>query len=194
MAARSEGHLVSSTPLWVPLVVAGIGVAGTLVAGIAGTLIAQRWANQRDDKTWAREREREQERWRREDEARTFEHRREAFEECYQAIKALANERMTTATASTARQSCPSTGTRMRSQSSTSRELCRSDLVQSCGPCVHRRMFMGHAHEVRRPGRPRVLCTPAEVRRRRVRHAGAHAPGAIGARGRPRSAATRLSL
>jgi hypothetical protein len=81
---------VSTTPLWVPLVVAGVGVAGTLIAGIAGTLIAQRWANQRDDKTWARERAREHERWRREDEARTFEHRREAFEECYQAVKALA--------------------------------------------------------------------------------------------------------
>jgi hypothetical protein len=81
---------VSTTPLWVPLVVAGIGVAGTLAAGIAGTLIAQRWANQRDDKTWAREREREHERWRREDEARTFEHRRQVFEEFYQAVTALA--------------------------------------------------------------------------------------------------------
>jgi hypothetical protein len=40
---------VSTTPLWVPLVVAG--VAGTMIAGIGGTLIAQRWANQRDDKT-----------------------------------------------------------------------------------------------------------------------------------------------
>ena len=79
----------STTPLWVPLLVAAIGVAGTLIAGIAGTLIAQRWSNQRDNKAWAREREREQERWHREDEARTFEHRREAFEECYQAIKAL---------------------------------------------------------------------------------------------------------
>jgi len=81
---------VSTTPLWVPIVVAAIGVAGTLIAGIAGTLVAQRWADRRDDKTWARERLREQERWRREDEARTFEHRREAFEECYQAVKALA--------------------------------------------------------------------------------------------------------
>lgn len=81
---------MSATPLWVPLVVAGIGVAGTLTAGIAGALVAQRWANQRDDKTWAREREREQERWRREDEARTFEHRREAFEDFYRAVKALA--------------------------------------------------------------------------------------------------------
>jgi hypothetical protein len=80
----------STTPLWVPLVVAGIGVAGTLIAGIAGTLIAQRWANQRDDKTGARDRDREQERWRREDEARTFEHRRQVIEEFYQAVKALA--------------------------------------------------------------------------------------------------------
>jgi hypothetical protein len=86
LASASAG----TTPLWVPLLIAAIGVAGTLIAGISGTLIAQRWADQRDDKTWAREREREQERWRRKDEARTFEHRREAFEECYQAVKALA--------------------------------------------------------------------------------------------------------
>lgn len=81
---------MSTTPLWVPIVVAGIGVAGTLTAGIAGGLITQRWADRRDDKTWQRERLREQERWLREDEGRTFEHRREAFEECYQAVKALA--------------------------------------------------------------------------------------------------------
>ncbi len=80
---------MSTTPLWVPIVVAGIGVAGTLTAGIAGGLITQRWADRRDDKTWQRERLREQERWLREDEGRTFEHRREAFEECYQAVKAL---------------------------------------------------------------------------------------------------------
>lgn len=73
-----------------PLVVAGIGVMGTLTAGIAGGVIAQRWANQREDKTWARERARERERWAREDEARTFEHRREVFEDFYQAVKALA--------------------------------------------------------------------------------------------------------
>jgi hypothetical protein len=81
---------MSTTPLWVPIVVAGIGVAGTLIAGIAGSLITQRWADRRDDKTRAHEAEREQERWRREDEARTFEHRREVFEDIYQAVKALA--------------------------------------------------------------------------------------------------------
>jgi hypothetical protein len=83
---------MSTTPLWVPLVVAGIGVLGTLAGGIAGGLLTQRWADRRDDKTWARERVREQERWRREDEARTFEHRREVFEDFYQAVKALARK------------------------------------------------------------------------------------------------------
>jgi len=81
---------VSSTPLWVPLVVAGIGVAGTLTAGIAGGLIAQRWSDRREVSAWAREREREHERWAREDEARTFEHRRQAYADFYQAVKALA--------------------------------------------------------------------------------------------------------
>lgn len=83
---------MSTAPLWVPIAVAGIGVAGTLTAGIAGGLLAQRWADRRDDKTWERERLREQMRWRREDEARTFEHRREVFEDFYQAVKALARK------------------------------------------------------------------------------------------------------
>jgi hypothetical protein len=88
--AGPHHECVSTTPLWVPLIVAGIGVAGTLVAGIAGGLIAQRWANAREDKAWARERAREQERWAREDQARTFEHRREVIEDFYDAVKALA--------------------------------------------------------------------------------------------------------
>lgn len=83
---------VSTTPLWVPLVVAGIGVVGTLTAGIAGGLITQRRADRRESATWARERERERERWAREDEARTFEQRREAFVEFYVAVKALAGK------------------------------------------------------------------------------------------------------
>lgn len=81
---------MSTTPLWVPLVVAGIGVAGTLTAGIAGGLITQRWADKHEDRAWARERERERERWAREDEARTFEHRREVFEDFYEAVRGLA--------------------------------------------------------------------------------------------------------
>lgn len=80
----------ATTPLWIPLFVAAIGVAGTLIAGIAGAVLAHRWADRRDDKTWAREREREHERWRREDEARTFDHRRDAYEDFYEGVKALA--------------------------------------------------------------------------------------------------------
>jgi hypothetical protein len=57
-----------------------------VTGGIAGGLITQRWANKREDKAWARERER----CAREDEARTFEHRREVFEDFYEAVKGLA--------------------------------------------------------------------------------------------------------
>jgi hypothetical protein len=83
---------VSSTPLWVPLVVAGIGVAGTLAGGVVGSALTQRRADRREEKAWAREREREHEQWVREDEARTFEHRREAYIEFYVAVKALARK------------------------------------------------------------------------------------------------------
>jgi hypothetical protein len=41
----------STKPLWVPLLVAAIGVAGTLIAGIAGTLIAQRLTIKRQLRT-----------------------------------------------------------------------------------------------------------------------------------------------
>ncbi|WP_143658738.1 hypothetical protein [Streptomyces sp. IMTB 2501] len=73
-----------------PLVVAGIGVAATLVAGTTSALITQRWADRRETVAWARERQRERERWAREDEARTFEHRRRSYVEFYEAVKALA--------------------------------------------------------------------------------------------------------
>jgi len=75
-----------TTPLWLPLASAGIAVVGTL----GGGLVTQRWSDRRDNKTWQRERAREQQRWVREDQARTFEHRREVFEDFYQAVKALA--------------------------------------------------------------------------------------------------------
>ena len=85
---RDCGHheRVSSTPLWVPLVVAGLAVLGTL----AGVLVTQRWSDRREASIWTRERQREQERWTREDMARTFEHRREAYVDFYVAVKVLA--------------------------------------------------------------------------------------------------------
>lgn len=81
---------MSSTPLWVPLVVAGIGVAGTATAGILGGLITQGRSDRREARAWEREREREREKWAREDEARTSEHRRQAYVEFYESVKALA--------------------------------------------------------------------------------------------------------
>ncbi|MDG4778692.1 hypothetical protein O7614_03400 [Micromonospora sp. WMMD961] len=78
------------TPLWVPLVVAVIGVLGTVAAGVAGVLITQRRSDRRDDKTWQRDRQRERERWAREDEDRTFEHRRESYVSFYESLKVMA--------------------------------------------------------------------------------------------------------
>jgi hypothetical protein len=77
---------MDTTPLWVPLVVAGMAVLGTLTAG----LLTQHWANRRESQAWTRERQRERERWDREDEARTFEHRRQTYADFYEAVKALA--------------------------------------------------------------------------------------------------------
>lgn len=81
---------VSSTPLWVPLVVAGMGVAGTLAGGVTGTVLTQRRADRREDAAWARQREREREQRVLEDQGRTFAHRREAYLDFYMAVKALA--------------------------------------------------------------------------------------------------------
>lgn len=39
---------VNTTPAWIPLVVAGLSVVGTLTVGFAGGLIAQRWTDRRD--------------------------------------------------------------------------------------------------------------------------------------------------
>jgi hypothetical protein len=50
----------------------------------------RRRADRREDKAWAREREREHALRTREDEARTFKHRREAYIDFYVAVKALA--------------------------------------------------------------------------------------------------------
>jgi hypothetical protein len=75
LVAYSHHGRVSSTPVWVPVVVAGLAVVGTL----AGVLVTQRWSDRREASAWTRERQREQERWAREDEARTFEHRRQAY-------------------------------------------------------------------------------------------------------------------
>ena len=78
------------TPLWVPIVVAVVGVVGTAAAGVGGVLLTQRHADRREHAAWERERERERERWAREDEMRTFEHRRTAYASFYETLKDMA--------------------------------------------------------------------------------------------------------
>ena len=64
---------MSSTPVWVPLVVAVVAVAGTLGAAF----FTRRWADRREDQRWTREREAEETRWQRERDERREEWARE---------------------------------------------------------------------------------------------------------------------
>jgi hypothetical protein len=76
---------VSTTPLWVPLVVAAFGLVSTVV----GIVVTQVMANRRERANWTRELERERQRWQCEDEALTFEHRRIAHVEFFEALRKM---------------------------------------------------------------------------------------------------------
>jgi hypothetical protein len=82
--------VIAATPLWVPILVAALGLLGTIGGTIGGVLLAQRRSDRRDDTNWNRERDRERERWAREDAARTFDHRREAYSDFYESLQAMA--------------------------------------------------------------------------------------------------------
>jgi hypothetical protein len=77
---------MNTTPLWVPLVVAGLGLVGTAVAGLGGVWLTQRRADRREDLIWQRQLQREQSQWTREDAMRTFENRREAYLNAYNSL------------------------------------------------------------------------------------------------------------
>ncbi len=77
------------TPLWVPILVAAMGLFGTVAAGVGGVLLTQRHTARREKVAYEREREREHERWARDDQARTFEHRREAYARFYEELSTL---------------------------------------------------------------------------------------------------------
>jgi hypothetical protein len=81
---------MSTTPLWVPLLVAGLGIVGTVAGTVSGVVLTQRQAARRDALSWDRERKREEQRWAREDLARTFEHRRDAYVEFYESLRDMA--------------------------------------------------------------------------------------------------------
>jgi len=74
-----------STPLWVSLVVAALGLVSTVV----GIVVTQIMANRRERASWQRDTDREEQRWRREDQTRTFEHRHVAYVEFYEALRAM---------------------------------------------------------------------------------------------------------
>jgi hypothetical protein len=73
---------VGTTPLWVTLIVATLGLVSTVV----GIVVTQIMANRRERESWQRETDRERERWAREDRARTFEHRRDAYAQFYYGL------------------------------------------------------------------------------------------------------------
>ena len=76
---------MGTTPLWVPLVVAGVAVIGTL----AGVVFTQVWNSRLEERRWARENDRLRETQAREDLNRTFEHRRAAYIEFQQEFDQL---------------------------------------------------------------------------------------------------------
>ncbi|KXX60281.1 hypothetical protein AZG88_38225 [Rhodococcus sp. LB1] len=73
------------TPLWVPLVVAAIG----LITTVTGVVVTQILANRRERASWNRDLQREQVRWTREDQRLTFEQRRTAYVEFYESLRRM---------------------------------------------------------------------------------------------------------
>ncbi|WP_433273998.1 hypothetical protein ACQPZA_24095 [Pseudonocardia xinjiangensis] len=78
---------MNSLPIWVPLIVAGLGVLGTVVGTLAGVLVTQRRSDRRERESWERERVRERELWVRDDMLRTFEQRRDAYADFYSSLR-----------------------------------------------------------------------------------------------------------
>ena len=54
----SASGYMSPTPLWVPLLVAGLGIVGTVAGTVSGVVLPRRKADQRDSLSWDRERKR----------------------------------------------------------------------------------------------------------------------------------------
>ena len=78
---------MNSTPLWLPLAVAGIGLLATIIGTVTGVLIAQRRSDLREREAWQRERDRERQLWAREDALRNFEQRRDTYVSFYETLR-----------------------------------------------------------------------------------------------------------
>src|ERR1700754_3312511 len=79
---------MNTTPLQVPLFVAGLGLIGTAFGALGGAWLTHRRADMREELDWNRDLEREQARWACEGTARTFEYRRKVGVNFYQAAAA----------------------------------------------------------------------------------------------------------
>jgi hypothetical protein len=80
-----HGIILGMTPIWVTLLVAGLGFMGTVGGAIGGVLVTQRSAEKREAAARQLESDREKQRWTREDAARTFDQRRDAYLSFYHA-------------------------------------------------------------------------------------------------------------
>jgi hypothetical protein len=79
-----------ATSTWLTVLVAAVGLVGTVGGTVAGVVLTQRQASRRDAIAWERERTRERERWAREDADRTFSHRRDAYVDFYESLRDMA--------------------------------------------------------------------------------------------------------
>lgn len=77
---------MTTTPLWVLLVIAGLGLLGTVL----GAVITQRKADRRETLQWERMRDREREQWAREDALRTFEQRSSRYMDFEEQLRSTA--------------------------------------------------------------------------------------------------------
>jgi len=86
----SQNRPVSTTPLWVPLVIAALGLAASIVGSVGGVIITQRRADRREDLQWQRDRETERDVRAREDALRTFEQRRACYVDFEESLRCAA--------------------------------------------------------------------------------------------------------
>ena len=78
-------------PWWLTLVVAGLGLVGTVTAGLGGVIITQRASDRREEAARNAQTERERELWRREDKQRQEDRRKDTDEQRVAAYLALLN-------------------------------------------------------------------------------------------------------
>jgi hypothetical protein len=77
---------MSTTPLWFSLLIAALGVLGT----VGGVAITQRRSDRREDIQWNRMRDKERELWAREDALRTFDQRNSSYTDFEEKLRSTA--------------------------------------------------------------------------------------------------------